>query len=284
MAPLGFIVQLDPFALPDERRTFAAERGGQLVGVLVAVPVYARRGWLLEDAIRDPAAPNGTMELLFFHALETLAAEGCEHVGFGLAPLVGTGSRTLRLIARCSGWLFHFAGLRAFKAKLDPDAWHPVYLGFPARERGLSAVLDSLRAFAGGSLLRFGLRTARHRAALVTRGLAWLLVPWTALLALAGARWFPTAGVQLAWILLDALLFAGLLLLAARWRAGFAAALAAAAFLDFAVGCVQAVLHNAPRVRGLGDAAVIGVALAAPLAASIFLWMARDPDPRPKKR
>src|SRR6185437_12738652 len=64
MAPMGFLVDVQPFDFASERRYFVAERDGAVVGFLAAVPIYARRGWLLEDFLRDPHAPNGTAELL----------------------------------------------------------------------------------------------------------------------------------------------------------------------------------------------------------------------------
>lgn len=276
MPPLRFAVEVAPFSFPEERRCFLAHRGPTLVAALIAVPIYQSRGWLLEDALRDPEAPNGTMELLFFAALDELATEGSGPVTFGLAPLAETRSRTLRWIARLTPWLYHFDGLHRFKAKLQPEAWLPVYLGLPRRERGVAAVVDLLTAFSGGSLLRFAWATARHRAPVVVRILALLLVPWTVLLWLADARWFPGPVVQIGWVALDVLLFVGLMHLARRWRKRLALLLALAAAADFAVGLLQVVLHNLPRVAGACDVVLIGLALMAPLAAAIFLWAARE--------
>lgn len=79
MAPMGFLVQLDLFTYADERRFFVAE-------LLSAVPLYARDGWFFEDVLRHPLAPNGTMELLFDHAMRAIGADGSRHVSYGLAP------------------------------------------------------------------------------------------------------------------------------------------------------------------------------------------------------
>ncbi len=163
MAPLGFLVRLDPFAWLEERRFLVAERDGTVEGILVAVPIYSRGGWFFEDVLRDPAAPNGTAELLFDAGMRLVAAEGSRHVTYGLAALAGTEERWLRRIRERTRRLYDFEGLRRFKAKLLPDDWHPVYLAYPDRERGVTAVYDVLRAFAGCYLLTFGLRTLRHR-------------------------------------------------------------------------------------------------------------------------
>lgn len=281
MAPMGFVVSLDLYHLPEERRFFIAERGGEVVGVLVAVPIYARDGWFFEDVLRDPSAPNGTMELLFDNALRELAGEDSRHVTFGLAPLAGTSSRALRTIRNCSRWLYDFGGLRAFKQKLTPSGWDTVYLGYPARERGVLAILDVLRAFARGSLVRFGLATLIHRAQRVATILALLLLPWTMLLLLADpARWFPSPQIHYAWVCFDLVMFASLIWLSTKWRRWLAITLSLAAFSDFSLGCVQLVLHNASRTYSLGEWFIQGAALAAPLFASVFLFLARDRNTR----
>lgn len=279
MAPMGFLVTLDVLGHADERIHLFAELHGELVGLLVAVPIYAADGWFFEDVLRDPGAPNGTVELLFDHAMRLAAERDARVVTFGLAPLAGVPSPILRGIRRSSRWLYDFAGLRAFKAKLLPDRWRPVYLAHPKGERGVRAIADSLRAFAGGSLLRFGARTLVHRAPDLTWLLAALLVPWTALLIAAPTeRWFPSQGVQAAWVFFDALLFSGLVALARRWQRGLAQLLAAGAAADFALGLGQALTFNAGRARGPLDLGAIAVALAAPLGASLFLGAASRRD------
>src|SRR5690606_21833983 len=64
IAPMGFLVQVDPFTFPERRRLFVAEAAGRIVGFLGVIPIYGRGGWFFEDFLRDPAAPNGTIELL----------------------------------------------------------------------------------------------------------------------------------------------------------------------------------------------------------------------------
>jgi phosphatidylglycerol lysyltransferase len=169
MAPMGFLVHLDPYGHPEERRFFVAEREGRPVGLLSAVPIYARGGWLFEDILRDPAAPNGTVELLFDHAMRAVADEGCTYATYGLVPLANAELHWLRVVRDRTRGLYDFEGLRRFKAKLEPASWEPVYLAYPAGERGPGAVFDTLRAFACGSLWRFGAATAKHRAARLVR-------------------------------------------------------------------------------------------------------------------
>ncbi|HEX8536210.1 MAG TPA: phosphatidylglycerol lysyltransferase domain-containing protein, partial [Cystobacter sp.] len=48
MAPMGFLVRLAPFDWPEERRCFVAERDGEVVAFLSAIPVYEREGWFVQ--------------------------------------------------------------------------------------------------------------------------------------------------------------------------------------------------------------------------------------------
>lgn len=277
MAPMGFVVHLDPYGLPEERRFFIAERNGQVVGILIAVPIYARGGWFFEDVLRDPSAPNGTVELMFDHAMRVVAAEGSAHATFGLAPLAGIEHRWLQRIRDRTRWLYDFEGLRQFKAKLLPTSWQPVYLGYPARERGISAVVDTLEAFARGSFVRFGWRTLVHRAPMVARVLGLLLIPWMVVLALVPtAAWFPSAAVQRGWIALDVVLFVLLMMLSMRWRKGLAVTVAALAVADAGLGFAQLATHTAAQLDGWLEWAVVVTAQGAPMFAAAFLMAARN--------
>src|SRR5690606_21820755 len=111
IAPMGFLVQLDPFSYPDEKRYFVAERDGAIVGFLVAIPIYARDGWFFEDLLRDPSAPNGTTELLIDAGMRGAQEAGVQHVTLGLAPLAGDVSPWLRFARRWGRALYDFEGL-----------------------------------------------------------------------------------------------------------------------------------------------------------------------------
>lgn len=272
MAPMGFLVEVQPFDFPDERRYFVAERDGALVGFLAAVPIFARQGWLLEDFLRDPLAPNGTAELLIDAAMRAVAAEGSRYVTMGLAPLAGPLSGFLRAARRLAASLYDFAGLQAFKAKLRPDGWEPIYLAHPPDSSSHLALLDALAAFARGSFVRFGGATLLRGPALVVRVLAALLVPWIVLLALADPRWFPAPWVQFGWVGFDTLLVASLFSLTRRWRHWLGATVASAITLDAVLTTLQVVLYNAPNARGFVDWLVMAVSMAGPALAAVVLW------------
>jgi phosphatidylglycerol lysyltransferase len=271
MAPMGFLVDVQPFDFPDERRYFVAERGGELLGFVAAVPIYQRNGWLIEDFLRDPEAPNGTAELLIDATMRALADEGSRYVTLGLAPLSGPLAGWLRAARTLSTALYDFHGLRAFKAKLRPHAWDPIYLAHPAGSSSHVALVDALAAFARGSFLRFGGATLLRGPALVVRVLAALLVPWTVLLALAGARWFPRPWVQTGWVLFDVGLVLALVALTLRWRHWLGLAVATAVTADTALTSLQVALWNAGRARGADWLAVL-LSLLGPALATIVLW------------
>ncbi len=276
MAPMGFLVQLELFPFSAERRFWVAEREGTLISLLVAVPVYARNGWFLEDLLRDTKAPNGTAELLVDAAMRELAASGSGYVTLGLAPLAGAIPPWMRAARDLGSSLYDFEGVRAFKARLRPRDWEPIFLAFPRKRSAAFAMLDSLRAFAQGGLLRFGIGTLLKGPSVVVRLLASLLVPWTLALALfAPADWFPAPWVRWAWVGFDLGLFAGLWALTERWRHSLATAMAALVTLDAAVTLGEVLLYNLPRSHGPFEWVVIATAVIGPALSAGLLWVGR---------
>ena len=180
MEPMGFLVRVAPFIDPEQHRYFVAERHGVVIGFLSVVPIYKTRGWLGEDLFRNDDAVNGTSEILVDAAMNALAAEGVTELTWGLAPLAGNVSWWLRCARTLGRGLYDFHGLRAWKTRLHPDRWQAVTLAAP--RPGPVAIVDCLRAFANGSLLRFGVATALRRAGALPWMLAVPLVPWTLLL------------------------------------------------------------------------------------------------------
>lgn len=276
LAPMGFLVQVDPFTFPERRRHFVAERDGRVVGFLGIVPIYARSGWFFEDFLRDPDAPNGTIELLVDAGFRAAAAENIALVTLGLAPLAGDVNPWLRSARRLGRALYDFDGLRAFKAKLEPTHWDPIFLSVPEQHSPTLAVTDTLTAFARGGLLRFGLQTLLRGPAIVFRLLAALLVVWTLLLALPiSAPYFPSPAWQYGWVAFDVVLGGALFALAHRWRQPLADLVATAVTLDAVVTLGQVIVFNLPRAQTALDVLVSVVAVAAPTSAAVLLWNAR---------
>jgi phosphatidylglycerol lysyltransferase len=278
MPPMRFLVEVAPLMLLAHRRVFIAERadvtrGDVVVALLSLAPVPARGGWLFEHLLRDPDAPNGTSELLVDAAMRSLANDGVAWATLGLAPLAGAVPRWLRWTRTLSRPLFNFEGLAAFKRKLRPQHWEPIYLAYPAGSSSGLALLDGLRAFAGGPLWRFGVRTVLRGPSPLLAALERLLIPWTLLLAVAPTRpWFPSRGIHAAWVLFDLALYAVLRTVRRHsWMAGARIA-AAAVTLDAALSLLQALVWNAPRLTSWRDGVFVIIACIGPLLTAPTLW------------
>lgn len=307
MSAMGFLVTVDLETHAAARRTWVAIRNGTLMGLLSLAPVPARGGWIMEHLLRDPDAPNGTAEQLVDTAMRTMAADGVPWVTLGLAPLHGNVGPWLTRIRTWSRPLFNFEGLALFKRKLRPSHWEPVYLAWPSAAtpgrtwwRGVMAMRDGLRAFAGGSLVAFGARTVLRGPRPLLRMLEWLLVPWTALLALAPtAPWFPSTSVHASWVAFDGALLLALRQLhhgvarrgtaARRVSATLATGIASAITVDAVLTLWQAFAWNAPRASHAGDWLVLVIACAGPAVTAPAMWgaarrlrqLAASPPPVP---
>ncbi len=276
MAPMGFLVRLEPFAFPAERRCFVAEVDDRVVAFAGVIPVPARSGWFLEDLVRDPRAPNGTSELLVDAVMRWASASGCTWLTLGLAPLAGKLPRWLSFIRRNAGFLYDFEGLRAYKAKFRPDSWSPIFLSYPARQHQLASIADALSAFAPGGLVRFAWRSLLRGPRVVLGALAILLVPWTLLLALVpAAPWFHASWVKWAWVCFDICVALALLRMLRKPATRLITALCLAVTADAVVTTVEAVFWNPARTRGVVPYLVLALACGAPTLAAIVLWGAR---------
>jgi phosphatidylglycerol lysyltransferase len=285
MPPMGFLVQMHLHSELGERRFFTAAQGDALVGFLSMVPVFARRGWFVEDLVRLPEAPNGTAELLVDAAMRAAAAEGSGYLTLGLAPLGGAVGPWLRIARRTGGPLYDFRGVHAFKAKLRPRAWAPIYISYPRPQLGVTTVYDALAAFGRGGLLRFGLRTLLRRPAVLIQALALILIPWTVLMAAApSARWFPAPAVKWGWVAFDAALAVALISLARRWRRGLDTVLAALVSADAAVTLAQVLGWNLRHGRRDPLTVVVAaISVAAPTLAALLLWIGRRSGREPNR-
>ncbi len=138
MPRMHFLVEPETLTFLKDRRVILAFAKQILCGFLIASPVPMRGGWLIEQIIRHPAAPNGTNELLLDAAMTQFAEEGCQYVTLGLVPLSShvpldgpVNPRWLSLLFR---WMkahgrrfYNFDGLQAFKSKFSPEQWEPIY-------------------------------------------------------------------------------------------------------------------------------------------------------------
>jgi phosphatidylglycerol lysyltransferase len=138
LPPLHFLVETRTLDRVYDRRVFVAVRGNEVAGFLVASPIPARSGWLIEQIIRGRGAPNGTAELMIDAAVRAVGEDGSHYVTLGLSPL---SVRAGPLGAGGPGWLrallawmrvhvhrfYNFEGLENFKAKFRPAVWEPIF-------------------------------------------------------------------------------------------------------------------------------------------------------------
>lgn len=138
LPPLHFVIEPDTLGRLENRRVFVAEQNSKVGAFLVLSPIPTRKGWLTEQFPHHPSAPNGTVELMMDHAIRNLGKEGYEYVTLGLSPLSKRAQiepfdnpvwiRTLLAWMRKHGRRFYnFDGLDAFKSKLAPEYWEPVF-------------------------------------------------------------------------------------------------------------------------------------------------------------
>ena len=138
LPPLHFLVEPETLSRLFDRRIFVAEREGEVVGFLILSPVPQRDGWLFEQFPHRPGAPNGTVELMIDAAMHTLADDGYEYATLGLSPLsaraeVAPFENPLWLkillfwMRKHAQRFYNFEGLDAFKAKLRPERWEPIF-------------------------------------------------------------------------------------------------------------------------------------------------------------
>ncbi len=138
LPPLHFMVEPDTLTRIFDRRVFVAERNGEVDGFVLLSPIATRNGFLIEQFIHRPGAPNGTIELLIDTAMRTLGRDGFEYATLGLSPL-STRARIdpfenplwlrilLETMRRYARGFYNFDGLDAFKSKLRPESWEPIF-------------------------------------------------------------------------------------------------------------------------------------------------------------
>jgi phosphatidylglycerol lysyltransferase len=163
LPPMHFLVEprtLD--GVVADRVLMAARRRGSAVAFLVASPVAARNGYLIEQIARSPHAPNGASELLIDAAMRRFAADGHEYATLGLVALTGhaTGAkainpwwlRMMMAFARAHASRFYnFRGLERFRTKMAPAGWETIYAISNERRFSLRTLYAMGAAFSGTS-------------------------------------------------------------------------------------------------------------------------------------
>ena len=124
---------------------------------LVTLTQTGLGAWHVEVLVRHPDAPDGSMELLITHVIETLQRENQSRLDLGQVAFFveeqhreGLGVLNRALLAgvpaavAATGSRFNFEGLRRFKNKFEVE-WVPRYFaGWPRlRRRDLRAASDA---------------------------------------------------------------------------------------------------------------------------------------------
>jgi phosphatidylglycerol lysyltransferase len=165
LPPLHFLVESDTLTRLFDRRVFVAEQNRKTVGFVLLSPVTNRQGWLFEQFVHRPNAPNGTVELMIDTAMLALAEEGYSYATLGLSPLSTRAQiapfrnpfwlRILLVWIRKHGERFYnFNGLDAFKAKLKPESWEPVFAVSNESRISFRTLYAIASAFSGNAPIR----------------------------------------------------------------------------------------------------------------------------------
>jgi phosphatidylglycerol lysyltransferase len=130
------------------------------VAFLVASPVPARGGYLVEQIVRSRQAANGTVELLVDSAMRRFASWGRTFATLGLVALASKAHReiasnpwwlrtSMRMARNYANCFYNFRGLEHFRAKMFPETWEPVYAISNERRFSLGSIYAIAHAFCG---------------------------------------------------------------------------------------------------------------------------------------
>jgi phosphatidylglycerol lysyltransferase len=190
LPPLHFLTE--PMALRGEvsdRIVLVARVRNASVAFLVASPVPARQGYLIEQVARSPQAPNGTVELLIDSAMRSFADRGVSFATLGLVLLTSHTDReivnnpwwlrtVMRMARKYANRFYNFRGLEHFRAKMSPEAWEPIYAISNERRFSLRSLHAVVEAFSGVPVWRFALLASIRLARRDIRKHALFPRPW----------------------------------------------------------------------------------------------------------
>ena len=139
LPPLEFLVEPDVLdGVVSERMILVAKRNSTPIAYLVASPIAARQGYLVELVARSRTAPNGVSELLIDAAMQRFAEEDRLYATLGLVALASAAEpgirenpfwlRSLMRFARLhANRFYNFQGLEQFRVKMAPCDWEPIF-------------------------------------------------------------------------------------------------------------------------------------------------------------
>lgn len=165
LPPLTFMVEPKTLDRLSDRRIFVATRSEEVVGFVLLSPVVTRNGWLFEQFVHTPESPNGTVELMIDFAMRSLAADGADYATLGLSPLSRRSQvpsfRNPLWLRILLGWMrshgqrfYNFEGLDAFKSKLRPERWEPIFAVSNEPRFSFRTLCAIAAAFSGNAPIR----------------------------------------------------------------------------------------------------------------------------------
>jgi phosphatidylglycerol lysyltransferase len=136
----------------------AIVRSGDRIIAFATVMTTGRKEAVTADLMRfEPNVPAGTMEFLFVSLMLHLRGEGYRWFDLGMAPLAGLSEspaapiwhRMGRAVFEHGERFYNFHGLRAFKAKFQPE-WQPRYMAVSGGMSPALALADVTVLISGG--------------------------------------------------------------------------------------------------------------------------------------
>jgi lysylphosphatidylglycerol synthetase-like protein (DUF2156 family) len=147
------ILGLNLFDHRELKRYFYAEVNGTPVAFIACLPIYGRNGILLEDSIRDPAAPYGITELITLAIIDDLKKNKGTIVTFGISPKLDVSelSGPSRTVANIGMWfankVFNLRKLYHFRKKFCTQIAEPSYLMKYPKGLGILDLVRILTSF-----------------------------------------------------------------------------------------------------------------------------------------
>ena len=127
------LIDLNIFENRLYKRYFYAEVGGAPVALITCLPIFGRQGYLLEDVIRDPASPYGSIEFITLTILDSLKNDDSKMATFGISPRLDVDglTGTPRFFMRTGMWfanrMFRLPQLHHFRKKFHATYTEPFY-------------------------------------------------------------------------------------------------------------------------------------------------------------
>lgn len=121
---------IDAPGLDDARLVLARHaESGDIAGVMAFVPLAGRSMWSLAMQLRDPGSPNGVIDALVVHAIQSAQAEGVDAISLNFAaarrylhlPVEGFWPRVARLLGKLATRWTQIDDLRYHNEKFSPE-------------------------------------------------------------------------------------------------------------------------------------------------------------------